>query len=89
VGGPQARSGQVQKISPPPGVDPRTVQPVASRYTVYVTRPIFGIQDTSQIELLLSIKQKTTIYKELNRSISMADGKIPQFSWSYEPELNT
>jgi hypothetical protein len=32
LGGPQGRSGQVQKISPPPGFDPRTVQPVASRY---------------------------------------------------------
>ena len=27
------RSGQVWKISPPPGFDPRTVNPVASRYT--------------------------------------------------------
>ena len=35
LGGPQSRSGQVRKISPPPGFDPRTVQPVASRYTGY------------------------------------------------------
>ena len=33
LGEPQGRSGWVQKISPPPGFDPRTVQPVASRYT--------------------------------------------------------
>ena len=33
LGGPQGRSGQARKISPPPGFDPRTVQPVASRYT--------------------------------------------------------
>jgi hypothetical protein len=33
LGGPQGRSGQVRKISPPPGLDPQTVQPVASRYT--------------------------------------------------------
>jgi hypothetical protein len=39
MGGPQGRSGQVQKISPPPGFDPRTVQPVGSRYTDYATRP--------------------------------------------------
>jgi len=31
--GPQDRSGQLRKTSPPPGFDPRTVQPVASRYT--------------------------------------------------------
>ena len=33
LGGPQSRSRQVRKISSPPGFDPRTVQPVASRYT--------------------------------------------------------
>ena len=33
LGGPQGRYGQVRKISPPPGFDPRTVHPVASRYT--------------------------------------------------------
>ena len=39
LGWPQDRSGQVRKISPPPRFDPRTVQPVASRYTDYATRP--------------------------------------------------
>ena len=40
LGGPQGRSGHVRKISPPPGFDHRTVQPVAaSRYTDYATRP--------------------------------------------------
>ena len=38
LGGPQGRSGRVRKISPPPELDPRTVQPVASRYTNYATR---------------------------------------------------
>jgi hypothetical protein len=33
LGGPQGRSWLVRKISPSPGFDPRTVQPVASRYT--------------------------------------------------------
>ena len=33
LGGPQGRAGQLRKISPPPGFDTRTVQPVASRYT--------------------------------------------------------
>ena len=33
LGGLQSRSGQVRKISSPPGFDPCTVQPVASRYT--------------------------------------------------------
>ena len=33
LGGPQGRSGRVRKIRPPPVLDPRTVQSVASRYT--------------------------------------------------------
>jgi hypothetical protein len=33
LGGPKGRSGQVRKISPPPGFDLRTVLSVASRYT--------------------------------------------------------
>ena len=43
LGGPQGRSGQVRKISPPSGFDPRTVQPVASRYTDYATWPLLYI----------------------------------------------
>ena len=39
LGGPQGRSGQARKISPPPGFDPRAIQPVASRYTDWATRP--------------------------------------------------
>jgi len=31
LGGAQGRSGRMWKISPQPGFDPRTVQPVASR----------------------------------------------------------
>jgi hypothetical protein len=33
LGGPQGRYGLVRKISPEPEFDPRTLQPVASRYT--------------------------------------------------------
>ena len=33
LGGPQGRSGRVRKISSPSGFDPRSVQPVSSRYT--------------------------------------------------------
>ena len=33
------RSGRVWKISPPPGFDPRTVQPVTSRYKDWTIRP--------------------------------------------------
>ena len=33
LSGSQGRSKRVLKISPPPGFDPRTVQPLASGYT--------------------------------------------------------
>ena len=33
LGGPLGRSGRMRKTSPPPGFDPWTVQPIASRYT--------------------------------------------------------
>ena len=37
--GPRAGLDRCSKSCPPPGFDPRTVQPVASRYTDYATRP--------------------------------------------------
>jgi len=39
LGGPQGQSGQMRNISPPPGFDPRTVQPVDIPYTEHATRP--------------------------------------------------
>ena len=39
LGGPQGRSGQVRKISSPPGFDRQAIQPVASHYTDHATRP--------------------------------------------------
>ena len=38
LGGPQGRSGRVENLAPP-GFDPRTIQPVVSRYTDWATRP--------------------------------------------------
>ena len=40
LGGPQGRSVRVRKISPPPGFDSRTAQPVASRYTDRGVSPV-------------------------------------------------
>jgi len=46
LGGPQGRSGQARKISPPPGFDTRTVQPLASRFTDWATRPTGRINES-------------------------------------------
>jgi len=45
LGGPQGWSGQVRKTQ---GFDPRTVQPVASRYTDYATR-------TTELNIVIDI----------------------------------
>ena len=54
---PQGWSGQVRKISSPPGFDPRTVQPVASRYTEYATRPTFVRITLSQYTAVRKVAQ--------------------------------
>jgi hypothetical protein len=60
LGGLQGRSGQVRKISPPPGFDPRTVQPVVSRYTDYA----IPSHTLSQHHTKTSNKQDLTWYWE-------------------------
>jgi hypothetical protein len=45
-GGPQARSGQLGKISTPPGLDPRTVQLIASRHNDYANPANSVVKDT-------------------------------------------
>jgi len=55
LGGPQSRSRRVRKISPPPGFDPRTVHPVASRYTDWANR-------AGQLHALASLPPGKTRY---------------------------
>ena len=44
LGAPQGRYGQVRKIFPsPPGFDPRTVQPVVSRYIDWTIPALYSI----------------------------------------------
>jgi hypothetical protein len=47
LGGPQDRSGRVRKISPPPGLDLRTVQPVVSRYTDWANAATGNLLNTT------------------------------------------
>ena len=70
--GPQGRSGQVQKISPAPGFDLRTVQPVASRYTDYATWLTFKcILDTNFYECRVCVCVCVCMY-QINCAVSMA-----------------
>jgi len=66
LGGPQGQSGQMRKISPPPGLDPSTVQPVASRYTDWATPA-----PPPQKNLICSIHSRMIGYKHTpNSSVS-------------------
>ena len=65
LGGPQGRSGQVRKISPPPKFDPWTVHPVAScctdwpiRSTIRWQHPRFYLQQESQNVKLSCIRHE-------------------------------
>ena len=62
LGRPQGPSGRVRKISPPPGFDPRTVQPVASRYTAELSRPISTRTHTMYTVTVFTIVQIYSIY---------------------------
>jgi hypothetical protein len=50
---PQDQSGQVQEILPSLGFHPWTVQPVASRYTDYATRPTYCLGNAANFGHLL------------------------------------
>ena len=77
VGGPQGRSGQVRKISPPPGFDPRTVQSQASRYTNCATRPRTPCRD----EIILTVQKGKSLRP---KDVWGAVGKIHPFvDWLY------
>ena len=66
LGGPQGRSGQVRKISPPLGFDLRTVQPVASHYTDYATRPVVTIKDKQEFSGLFC-----GVERQCNKSVEV------------------
>jgi len=53
--GPQGRSRQVRKISPPPGFDPRTFQPIASRYNDCAKRPTSWMYNVLKDVITLAI----------------------------------
>ena len=70
LGGPQGRSGQARKISPPPGFDPRTVQPVASRYTDYATWLTRNNNDNI-LKCEVSIHNETLSVKSSNSKLNL------------------
>jgi len=57
--GPQGRSGRMRKISPPPGFDSLTVQPVAIRYTDWAIATHVKESDTEEMCCHLSVSVDT------------------------------
>jgi hypothetical protein len=71
AGWPQGRHGRVRKTSSPPGFDPRTVQPVASRYTDYTIPDHIALFEikvkcTFQMKLQYICTQWAIMYKIYN-----------------------
>jgi len=66
LGGPQGRSGQVRKISLPPGFDPWTAQPVASRYTDCTTRPTCSARRQHKIQYTELMSEYTQNYMHIS-----------------------
>ena len=77
LGGPQGRSGRVRKISLPPGFDPRAVQPVASRYIDWATRPTLAWWPVLNSYLLFvkAIPLQVWTGPECSRSLRLPDLK--------------
>jgi hypothetical protein len=74
LGGLQGQSGRVWKISPPPEFDLRTVQPVASRYTDYATRPtLFRARNkfllSFHVVIQINLSHISTTFASKTRSI--------------------
>ena len=87
-GGPQGRSGQVRKISPSPGFDPRTVQPVASRYTEWaiLTHATYEAQDHYFI-CKLSPSHCPSLRRVINNTFPKQDACLTSHSWNM-PSIN-
>jgi hypothetical protein len=62
LGGPQGGSGRVRKNSPPPGVDPRTVHPIASHYTDCVN-PAHAVEEG--MKEILNLANKITNHLDI------------------------
>jgi hypothetical protein len=65
LGGPQGRYGRVRKISPPPGFDLRTVQPVVSHQEVECVYVASGTCYTSKLTVSVPETCRSVIISKL------------------------
>ena len=64
LGGSQGRSGQVRKISSPPGFDPRSVQPVASSYIDWAIRAHFLSLEAAFFDISIFYHSKPYVWRK-------------------------
>jgi hypothetical protein len=87
LGGPQGRSENVRKISPPPGFDPQTVQPVASRYTDWAIRPTINAQNGAKVASLYKQYTKFQVSDEFAPSVSTSAFLSSVLGWCNAPQF--
>ena len=63
LGGPQGRSGRAENLTPS-GFDPRTAEPIVSRYTYWATRPT-NVQQWLDKKTVMFLQSTTWIYKDV------------------------
>jgi len=84
LGGPQGRSGRVRKISPSPGFDPWTIQPIGSRCTDYATGPTNSLLSIIKKEWYMLLKWKSV---QPNPVILCASFMLHRFTVSSASQL--
>jgi len=72
--GPRAGLDRCGKSCPPLGFDPQTVQPVASRYTDYATRPTTVVQGFHRRMVGLKVSTEENLVGEKVQNIAYFTG---------------
>ena len=88
LGGLQDRSKRVRKISSPPGFDPRTVQPVANRYTDYAIPDhslLHNITERADGRMLMNCTDASVYQGCLPRSLPCDNEEKNKQSLSQQP----
>jgi hypothetical protein len=65
LGGLQGRSERVRKISPPPGFNPQTLQPVASRYTDWAIPALLSVGHVKILVYSASTESEETLHRRI------------------------
>ena len=78
LGGSQGRSGRVRRNSPPPGFDPRTVQPVASRNTDWA----IPAHSAYSCAVWISYRSKYGEYRRMRCNV-VQSGSVSKFGLEY------